>query len=105
MGGVAVSSSDRYIANRASIDFDYCNSILSKAINDENYFSRSGDGTSAGGGSNPAGSVSKRFNRSNMGLREFYMANGLSDKRLISCFDAPAASPQRCVSTAAPPFL
>jgi len=88
MSGVTVSGSDRYIANRASVDFDYCNSILSKAICDENNYFDNQHGM-AGSSTNSAGSVSKRYNRSNIGLREFYMANGLSAKRLMSCFDAP----------------
>lgn len=72
------SSSDRFIPNRSSIDFDKCNHILNQTYQDEN--------------NSP---IKKTDNKSNTKHNEHILQtmSNVSDTRLASCFEQSSSSP------------
>jgi len=74
------NNQDRYIPSRNIINFDYCNSILSKSLKDENINPTNNNPTRTK--RNCTSSILQEFNISTLG----------DNKRLISCFDTYATT-------------
>jgi len=87
----SLSSPDRYIPSRSTLDLDYCNYELMKRVNDENQGCGGGDDVAKDGSkSNP-----NHNNKHNSEL-SFALANrSPGKKRLMDCFERKQHSPYR----------